>query len=153
LGIQNKEWGSGETLVLAQCEFRHPRRGKSVQEKWLLGEKGNTVFNNDGTCSSNTASLLSRLQTSTTFVNNQSDAQYFFLYLFIPVFYMFRVTKCSSSGESIVTIGIGIGVNVNKIKVGVMLVIYKDCKNMHDQQIYKVYSDIAVRTQVLYLLY
>jgi len=33
------------------------------------------------------------------FVNNQLDAQVFFLYLFIPILYMFRTTKCSSSGE------------------------------------------------------
>ena len=32
------------------------------------------------------------------------DAQFFFLYLFIPILYMFRSTKCSSSGESIVSI-------------------------------------------------
>ena len=38
------------------------------------------------------------------FVNNQLDAQFFFLYLFIPILYMFRATKCSSSGESIVSI-------------------------------------------------
>ena len=38
------------------------------------------------------------------FVNNQIDAQFFFSYLFIPVLYMFRATKCSSSGESIVSI-------------------------------------------------
>ena len=30
------------------------------------------------------------------FVNNQLDAQFFFLYLFIPILYMFRATKCSS---------------------------------------------------------
>ena len=35
---------------------------------------------------------------------NQLDAQLFFLYLFIPFFYMFRATKCSSLGESIVSI-------------------------------------------------
>jgi len=40
----------------------------------------------------------------TIFVNNQPDAQLFFLYLFIPIHYMFRATKCSSSGESIVSI-------------------------------------------------
>jgi len=33
----------------------------------------------------------------TIFVNDQLDAQFFFLYLFIPVLYMFRATKCSSS--------------------------------------------------------
>jgi len=38
------------------------------------------------------------------FVNSQLDAQFFFLYLFIPVLYMFRATKCSSSGDSIVSI-------------------------------------------------
>jgi len=35
---------------------------------------------------------------------NQLDAQFFFLYLFIPILYMFRATKCSSSGQSIVSI-------------------------------------------------
>ena len=38
------------------------------------------------------------------FVNNQLDAQFFFLYLFTPILYIFRVTKCSPSGESIVSI-------------------------------------------------
>ena len=32
----------------------------------------------------------------TIFVNNQLDAQFFFLYLFIPILYMFRATKFSS---------------------------------------------------------
>ena len=40
----------------------------------------------------------------TIFVNNQLDAQFFFLYLFIPILYMFRATKCSSSGQAIVSI-------------------------------------------------
>ena len=34
-------------------------------------------------------------------VNNQLDTQFIFLYLFIPILYVFRGTKCSSSGESI----------------------------------------------------
>jgi len=38
------------------------------------------------------------------FVNNQLEAQFFFLYLFIPILYMFRGTICSLSGESIVSI-------------------------------------------------
>ena len=38
------------------------------------------------------------------FVNDQLDAQFFFVYFFIPVLYMFRATKCSSAGETIVTI-------------------------------------------------
>ena len=38
------------------------------------------------------------------FINNQLDALFFFLYLFIPILYMFRATKCSSSEESIVSI-------------------------------------------------
>jgi len=37
----------------------------------------------------------------TIFDNNQLDAQLFFLYLFIPILYMFRAAKCPSSGESI----------------------------------------------------
>jgi len=32
----------------------------------------------------------------TIFVNNQLDTQFFFLYLFLPILYMFRATKCSS---------------------------------------------------------
>jgi hypothetical protein len=37
-------------------------------------------------------------------VNNQLDAQFFFSYIhvFIPILYVFRAPKCSSSGESIV---------------------------------------------------
>jgi len=38
------------------------------------------------------------------FVNNQLDAQFFFLYLLIPILYVFRATKCSSSGEAVVSI-------------------------------------------------
>jgi len=30
----------------------------------------------------------------TVFVNNQPDAQFFFLYLFIPILYMFWATNC-----------------------------------------------------------
>jgi len=40
----------------------------------------------------------------TIFVTNQLEAYFFFLYLFIPVLYMFRRTKVSSSGEPIVSI-------------------------------------------------
>jgi len=40
----------------------------------------------------------------TVFVNNQLDAQFFLLYSFIPILYMFRATKCSSTRESIVSI-------------------------------------------------
>ena len=38
------------------------------------------------------------------FVNNQLDTQLLFLYLFIPILYMFQSTMCSSSRESIVSI-------------------------------------------------
>jgi len=38
------------------------------------------------------------------FLNDQLDAQFFTVYMFIPILYMFRATKCSSSGESIVSI-------------------------------------------------
>jgi len=41
-------------------------------------------------------------QLITIFVNDQLDSQLFFLRLLIPILYMFRATKCSSSGESIV---------------------------------------------------
>ena len=40
----------------------------------------------------------------TVFVNNQLDAQFFFLYLFTTILYMFRATTCSSSGVSFVSI-------------------------------------------------
>ena len=40
----------------------------------------------------------------TVFVNNKFDTKFFFLYSFIPFLYMFRATKCSSSGDSIVSI-------------------------------------------------
>jgi len=40
----------------------------------------------------------------TVFVNNQLDAQFFFFYLFIPILNMFRATKCSSSGQSNVSV-------------------------------------------------
>jgi len=38
------------------------------------------------------------------FVNDQLEAQLFFLYLIIPILYMFRATKCTSSEESVVFI-------------------------------------------------
>jgi len=38
------------------------------------------------------------------FVTDQIDAQFFFVYLCIPILYMFLATKCSSSGESTVSI-------------------------------------------------
>jgi hypothetical protein len=37
-------------------------------------------------------------------VNNQLDALFQCIYLFISLLYMFRATQCSSSGESIVSI-------------------------------------------------
>jgi len=40
----------------------------------------------------------------TIFISNQLDVQLFFLYLFIPILYMFRAAKRSSSGETIVSI-------------------------------------------------
>jgi len=40
----------------------------------------------------------------TFFANNQVDAQFFLVYLFIPILHMFRATRCSSSGESVVSI-------------------------------------------------
>ena len=48
--------------------------------------------------------VLLTLHFITVFVNNQLDAQLFFLYLFIPILHMFRAIKCSSSGESTVSI-------------------------------------------------
>ena len=49
-------------------------------------------------------SVLLTVHLITIFVNDQLDAQFFFLHLFIPITNMFRATKCSSSGESIVAI-------------------------------------------------
>jgi hypothetical protein len=37
-------------------------------------------------------------------VNNQPDALFQYIYLFISLLYMFRATQCSSPGESIVSI-------------------------------------------------
>ena len=48
--------------------------------------------------------VLSTAHLITIFANNQLDPQFFFLYLFIPVLYMFRATKWSSSGKWIVSI-------------------------------------------------
>ena len=36
--------------------------------------------------------------------NDQLDSQFFFLYMFISILYLFRAFKCSSSGDSIVSI-------------------------------------------------
>jgi hypothetical protein len=48
--------------------------------------------------------ILLTVHLITVFINKKLDAQFFFLYLFIPILYMFRATKCSSSGGSIVSI-------------------------------------------------
>jgi len=49
--------------------------------------------------------MLLTVHLITIFVKrNQLDAQFFFLYMFISILYMFRATKCSSSEESIVSI-------------------------------------------------
>jgi len=47
--------------------------------------------------------VLLALHLITVFVNNQLEAQFFSLHLFIPILYMFRATKFSSYGESIVS--------------------------------------------------
>jgi len=49
------------------------------------------------------------------FVNNQPDTQFFFLYLFIPILYMFRATKCTPSGESIVSIRLLVYVTLRRV--------------------------------------
>jgi len=48
--------------------------------------------------------VLLTVHLTTVLVNNQLDAQLFFLCLFIPILYMFRAIKFSSSGESVVSI-------------------------------------------------
>jgi hypothetical protein len=66
---KQRNWQWTKNLVLSQWEFRHPRRGKSVHEMWFCGEKSNAVFIKDEELSSNTASLLIRLQSSTTLLS------------------------------------------------------------------------------------
>ena len=61
--------------------------------------------------------VLLTVRLITIFVNNQPDAQLCFLYLFIPVLYMFRATKCSSSGESIVSIRPLVYVNLKTVEL------------------------------------
>ena len=56
--------------------------------------------------------VLLTVRRITVFVNIQLDPRFFFLFLFIPVLYMFRATKCSSSGESVVSIRPLVCVNV-----------------------------------------
>ena len=54
------------------------------------------------------------------FVNNQLEAQFLFLYLFIPLLYMmFRTTKCSSSGKSVVSVRQLVYVNLCRWPCGV----------------------------------
>ena len=36
-------------------------------------------------------------------INNQPDAQFFFVYIYISILYMFRAAMCPSSGELIVS--------------------------------------------------
>jgi len=48
-----------------------------------------------------TSYVLLTVRLITVFVNNQLEARFFVLYLFIPILYMFRATKCSSLGQSI----------------------------------------------------
>jgi len=48
--------------------------------------------------------VLLTVHLGSVLVNNQLDAQFFFMYTFISVLYMFRAPLCSSSGESIVLI-------------------------------------------------
>jgi len=55
------------------------------------------------------------------FVNDQLDPQFFFVYLCIPILYMFRATRCSSSGESIVSIRPLVYVTVCKWPCGVQV--------------------------------
>jgi hypothetical protein len=42
--------------------------------------------------------------TNVILFNDQFDAQFFFLYMFISILYIFRAFKCSSSGDSVVSI-------------------------------------------------
>jgi len=54
-------------------------------------------------------------------VNNQPDVQFLFLYLFIPILYMFRGTKCWSSGESTVSIRTLVYVTVCRWPCGIQV--------------------------------
>jgi len=62
-----------------------------------------------------------------SFVNKQLDAEFFFLYLFIPILYMFRATKCSSSGESIVPLRPLVYVTVCRWPCGMQVYMVKNC--------------------------
>jgi len=54
----------------------------------------------------------------TIFVNGQLDTQLFFLIFVYSILYMFRATKCSSSGESIVSIRPLVYVTVCRVPCG-----------------------------------
>jgi len=65
---ESKLW-KGKNFVLSQREFRFPKRGQSVYEEWLHEEKGNAIFKNDETLSSNTTSPPRRPQSSATLLS------------------------------------------------------------------------------------
>ena len=54
-------------------------------------------------------------------VNNQLDSQFFFIYLCNPIIYMSRATKCSSSGESIVSIRPLVYVTLCRLPYGIQV--------------------------------
>jgi hypothetical protein len=48
--------------------------------------------------------VLSTVHLDKILLNDQTDAQFFFSYMFIPILYMFRALMCSTSGKLIVSI-------------------------------------------------
>ena len=83
---------------LLKCQINYPARNPKVSRIGLL------TFGTVQVRKQFFIYILLTVHLITVFVNNQLDAQFFFLYLFIPILYMFRTTKCSSSGQPIVSI-------------------------------------------------
>jgi len=98
----------------------HGQQNVKKKVLWLVNAPPDLILKNSTLCpqSACTVSILSseqRLYPYPTlndrfykrdgiFANNQLDAEFFFLYLFISILYKFRATMYSSSGESIVSI-------------------------------------------------
>ena len=83
---------------------------------------------------------------------NQLNGKKIFLYISVLILYMFRATKCSSSRDWIVSIGIGVNKYKKKNCVSCWL-FTKIVIRCTANKIYKVFKHIAVRTQIIYLLY
>ena len=113
-GLQGQS-GRGENLVPTGIQSRTVQPVVSRYTDWATGPTFITEYYSQSICIVNLEVILgvthSNIQDESIFinsfaffVNNQLVAQFFFFYLFILILYMFRATKCSSSGESIVSI-------------------------------------------------